>query len=141
MLKRILLAFDGSSYAQKAADYVVKTAQGTDMEVVILTVREPTPTYSSRVVFDRVELEKELQEKAEKIISKAEEKFKDSGIKYVTKILAGDPADVICQEASENQVTEIVMGNRGMNQVSRLILGSVSNKVINSSPCTVVIVK
>ncbi|NMA69189.1 MAG: universal stress protein, partial [Desulfitobacterium sp.] len=30
---------------------------------------------------------------------------------------------------------------RGMNQVSRLLLGSVSNKVINSSPCTVVIVK
>ncbi len=141
MLKKVLLAFDGSNDALRAADYALKLAEGNKAEVVIITVREPMPHYSSRVVYDRVELEKELQEKATRIISQAEDKFKDSGVNYVTKVVEGDPAEVICQVAGENQVTEIVMGCRGMNPVSRLLMGSVSNKVLNSSPCTVVIVK
>lgn len=141
MLKKILLAFDGSGHAQRAADHALKLAQGNNAEVVIITVREPMPLYSSRVVYDKVELEKELEEKATRIILQAEDKFKDSGVNYVTKIVEGDPAEVICQEASENKITEIVMGCRGMNQVSRILMGSVSNKVLNSSPCTVVIVK
>jgi nucleotide-binding universal stress UspA family protein len=141
MFKKILLAFDGSVHAHRAADYVLKLAKDNNAEVEIVTVREPMPPQGSRVVYDRKEMDKQIQENAQKIVQQAEDKFQGTGITYVSKILKGDPADAICKVAEEDQITEIVMGSRGVNPISRFLLGSVSSKVLNYSPCTVVIVK
>lgn len=60
---------------------------------------------------------------------------------HYTDYRVGDPASEIIEYAKEKRVNLIVMGNRGMGIVSRTLLGSVSNKVINNSPISVLVVK
>ena len=51
---------------------------------------------------------------------------------------AGDPADAICEVAAEVGADVIVVGNKGMNGVRR-VLGSVPNSVAHQAPCSVLI--
>ncbi|MGI1659656.1 MAG: universal stress protein [Desulfitobacterium sp.] len=141
MLKKILLAFDGSVNALKAADYAISMAKCNDGSVEILHVRETVTSYPSRVVFDSNEMEKELITEAEEVIAQGIAKFKDSGVEFTTLIKTGDPAEVICDEAEKMGATEIIIGSRGMNAVSRFFLGSVSLKVLSHAHCTTLVVK
>ena len=142
MLKKVLLAFDGSKDSLKATDYVLRMAKDNDdMEVEIIYVRETVIDHTSRVIFNTVELEEEFEKEAQEVMSIAIEKFKDSGIKYETKVLKGDPAEIICKEAEESGITEIVVGSRGMNPVTMVLIGSVTLKVLHHAPCTVIVAK
>lgn len=141
MLKKILVAFDGSENALKAADYALAMAKDNNAEVEILHVRESVTSYSTRVVFDAVEMEKELVSEAEEVIDKGVAKFKDSGVTFITKIRTGHPAEVICDEAETIGATEIIIGSRGMNPVARFFLGSVSLKVLTHAHCTTIVVR
>ena len=52
----------------------------------------------------------------------------------------GHPADVILAEAEQMKADLIVSGARGLGAVKRLLLGSVSTKILHHSPCSVLIV-
>ncbi|AGA70725.1 universal stress protein UspA-like protein [Desulfitobacterium dichloroeliminans LMG P-21439] len=141
MLKKILLAFDGSENALKAADYAIAMAKSNNGSVKILHVRETVTSYPSRVVFDAAEMEKELSSEAEAIIAQGIAKFADSGVEVKAEIKTGDPAEVICEEAEKMGATEIIIGSRGMNAVSRFFIGSVSQKVLTHAHCTALVVR
>jgi nucleotide-binding universal stress UspA family protein len=55
-------------------------------------------------------------------------------------VLDTDPADAILQVAERRNADLIVLGNRGMAGVSR-VLGSVPNKVSHHAKCSVLIVR
>jgi nucleotide-binding universal stress UspA family protein len=50
----------------------------------------------------------------------------------------GEPAEVICELASEYSVDLLVIGNKGMN---RRVLGSVPKSICQHAPCSVVVAK
>jgi nucleotide-binding universal stress UspA family protein len=52
----------------------------------------------------------------------------------------GDPADMLVKVAESVHADLVVIGNRGMTGVKRLVLGSVPNKVSHHCPCSVLIV-
>ncbi|MCW5835943.1 MAG: universal stress protein [Labilithrix sp.] len=54
---------------------------------------------------------------------------------------AGEPADVILQRAEELDVEMIVTGSRGRRGLARLVLGSVAEKVIRNSTCSVLVAR
>lgn len=141
MFEKILLPYDGSEHSKKAADYVIKLAKFENSKVEILHVRDSVNKYPSRVVYDAHKLDKMLLEDAEEILSQAVEKFKDAGVQYTAKIMAGDPANIICEEVDENNIKVIVMGSRGLNPVVGFVLGSVTTKVLHKANCSVFIVR
>lgn len=141
MPQKILLAFDGSDHSLKAADYALDMAKKSNAYVEIIYVYETPPVYSDRVVYDVAKMKKEVLENAMKVITQGVEKFIASDVPYTSKIVSGDPAEVICAEAEQSGTTEIVIGSRGMNVMSRFFLGSVSLKVLTHAPCTTIIVK
>lgn len=141
MFGKILLAFDGSKHSIKAAEYAIKLAQLDKAQVEILHVRATVYTYPNRTVFDRVALEKSFAEEADEIIAKGVSLFREAGIPVTTKILPGDPAEVIINEAESNNYKLIIVGSRGLNPVSRFLLGSVTNKILNYSHIPILIVK
>ena len=61
-------------------------------------------------------------------------------VKY-TPLAGSDPADTIIEAAEEQGADTIVIGNRGLGTLSALILGSVSEKLIQSSRVPVLVVK
>jgi nucleotide-binding universal stress UspA family protein len=55
--------------------------------------------------------------------------------------LHGDPADVIIERAEALEVEAVVMGSRGRRGLARLVLGSVAEKVIRNSHCSVIVAR
>jgi nucleotide-binding universal stress UspA family protein len=55
--------------------------------------------------------------------------------------MKGDATSNIIDFSKKGNYDTIIMGRRGMGQFKQLVLGSTSNKVLNHSDCTVVIVK
>jgi nucleotide-binding universal stress UspA family protein len=53
----------------------------------------------------------------------------------------GDPADEILKAAKQIEAELIVMGARSLGTVERLVLGSVSTKIMHEAGCDVLIVK
>ncbi|MCO5575455.1 hypothetical protein L7F22_029256 [Adiantum nelumboides] len=62
-------------------------------------------------------------------------------VEVVFKIYWGDARDKICDAVVEIPLDCIVMGSRGLGQLKRTVLGSVSNYVVNNAPCPVTVVK
>lgn len=54
-------------------------------------------------------------------------------------VLSGNPAEEICQLATELSATAVVVGSRGRGGLNRLLLGSISDHVARHAPCSVVV--
>ncbi|MEL6321490.1 MAG: universal stress protein, partial [Cyanobacteria bacterium J06626_14] len=75
-----------------------------------------------------------------KLLDTARALFNDQGIEAETLEKEGNPAFVICDVADELNVDLIVMGSRGADLTNVDSAEGVSNRVINLSPCPVLVV-
>ncbi len=64
-----------------------------------------------------------------------------TNISYTTTILKGLPGPEIIRYANESKVELVVIGSRGLNPLQKMVLGSVSHKVMKSVYCPTLIVK
>ena len=76
-----------------------------------------------------------------KILAEAEELARQRGLTIRTRIEAGRPAETIARIARQEQCDEIILGSRGKDEVQNLLLGSVSTRLVQIAPCTVVVVR
>ncbi len=75
------------------------------------------------------------------ILQKANKKLLKKGITPKIFLKEGNIVNEIEKIAKKEKCDIIVVGNKGLGSVSRLLLGSVSNKISQSSSCSVLIVK
>jgi len=145
LIAKILLAVDGSEYAEKAADYALDFAERSGAEVEILTVTPPM-TYPLTPIATDIEPQMplymdELREAAQIIIDRTANKFAAKGLKYTTHIDMGDPAEVICAEAEKRHVDLIILATRGITGIDRFLMGSVSSRVVSHARCAVLVIR
>ncbi|KAK6930271.1 UspA [Dillenia turbinata] len=62
-------------------------------------------------------------------------------VEVLMKIYWGDPREKICVAIDNIPLSCIVIGNRGLGKLKRVLLGSVSNFVVNNGSCPVTVVK
>jgi nucleotide-binding universal stress UspA family protein len=74
-------------------------------------------------------------------LAPAEELFKQAGVAYEREIGSGDPATTLVEIAQRYGCTAILMGARGMGALRGVLLGSVSQGVIQRAAVPVTIVK
>ncbi len=148
LFKKILVAVDGSDLSYKSVDYALDLAQKYSAKVKIVTVMdkpsETLVTQASTFTPQSIKNYEESMEKThEKILLKATEKAKKLNPKMdVTKeLLEGSPAEKIVEKTKTESFDLIVMGNRGLGGIKEFLLGSVSDKVADLSPCPVLIIK
>jgi len=75
---------------------------------------------------------------AESVLADHASRARAVGVTAQTHMRAGAPAEVICAVAEEIKADLIVVGNKGMHGVRR-VLGSVPNSVAHQAPCSVLI--
>lgn len=141
-MKKILVTTDGSVNSEKALLEAKKLAQLLGAEVDILNVVK----YIAHNPYAKVERYamrpiEELEKASKEILDDALKLFDDFEGKVNTKSLRGEPAEVIVKEAEEGAYDLLVIGSRGLGTFSRLMLGSVSGKVVNHVHIDVLIVK
>jgi nucleotide-binding universal stress UspA family protein len=140
MLKKILLAYDGSKGAQAAAKAATEIAQCFKAEVTLLTIGGPL--LSAATLNEQLPHMNQLE--YERIAEEGLAILTQKQVRSHKQVIWLDPADQILQEARAGNYDLIVMGHRGAFSSIRGdagLLGSVAIKVINHAPCSVYIVR
>jgi nucleotide-binding universal stress UspA family protein len=139
-LNKILIATDGSESAEKAANLGIKIAGLSGAKVYAVYVIDTSPYYS--IPLDQV-WSKEVYEQFEKvgheIVSSVEINAKADGLEAESVVLNGDPAERILNFAEEQNVDMIVVGSHGKGGFERLVIGSVSEKVVRHAKSPVLV--
>lgn len=88
-----------------------------------------------------VKIRKAIREQAETMMTERLSRVQKKNLHCESVIVVGDVGSEIIQYAEKNHIELIVIGARGLGKFKRLLLGSVSNKVVTNSHCQVLIVK
>ncbi len=131
----MLIAYDGSEPARRALARVATFMP--DASVAIVTVAEPIYRGARYAGFADPDAEKRQQDALEE----ARALIAQSGIEATATALVGQPGDEIVRAATEAKADLVVLGARGLSSVKRLVLGSVSTKVLHEAHCDVLVVK
>jgi nucleotide-binding universal stress UspA family protein len=131
-MKRILLAYDGTTDADAALTTTITLAKAFDAEVGVVSV---IPVHPGRTPVDPWD-----DRPAHAVyLQRARQLLTDAGIEPLLIEPAGDPAIVIEEEAERGGYDTIVIGSRRLGAVGRLLQGSVSEHVATHAKTTVVV--
>lgn len=137
---RVLVPVDNSGYAEDACELAVELFP--EASVLLLHVINPSDAgYSSEGSIPGVSEGWYDQQEAGAEALFAELEPPLEGLEVEQHIELGQPAQTIVNVAKREAVDHIVMGSRGRQGVSRLLLGSVAETVIRRSPVPVTVVR
>ena len=136
-LKRIALAIDGSPASAKALEFVLTTFQpdrstgkGGQVPIHVSVVHVmPFMKYP------------EVREAGRKLVDQNVQKLVKAGFTAEPVCQLGKPAEEIMEVAAKHHADLIVMGAKGLDAVSRFLLGSVSTRVVQHASCSVLVVR
>lgn len=148
-MKKILIPVDGSQASKKAAEKAVSIGKLIDAELTFITVANlPTEdkysyfgmTVENAFIANRKNMLKQLIIEEGRMLDILVRNLDTENLKINKKVIVGVPAEEIIKLAAEENYDFIVIGRRGFSKVERFFVGSVTQKVISTSPCPVMVV-
>ncbi len=134
----ILIPLDGSKYSEKALLHACDMAKNYQSHLTLLYVVEKSIPIN---LLDRKEYLKILRKFGNKVLIKAKKTTTLKGVDSKIIMKEGNIANEIVKLAKKEQCNLIVVGSKGLGAATRFFLGSVSNKLANNSPCSILIIK
>ncbi len=141
MYGSIVVGTDGSDTAKRAVAEATRLAKALGDEIHLVAAYEPLR--GARIVGAPEGAAKVWDLKpdtaVQSVVEQAAAAIRIGGVKVTSHTVTGDPADAMLDVAGQNGAGLIVVGNRGMHGMTR-VLGSVPNKVSHRATCSVLIV-
>ena len=137
MYDRILIPTDGSDAVETAVEHAFGLAEAYDATVHVLYVVEP-PYAADAAMAD---VYSSLEAAGERIVTDVGERAAAADVESVTATRTGTAHREIIEYAEAEGVDVIVMGTHGRTGLQRLVLGSVTERVVRLSPVPVVTVR
>ena len=138
----IVVGIDGSPNSERALDWAMRQAAAVRAPLTVITVHEVPKSYWGGIPVvgpgDEPLLES-LRQAAEEMTRKVAGRLGDAGPASVTvHAVSGFVVKELVDASQDADL--VVLGARGASGFTRLIMGSVSNEVVQHSACPVVIV-
>lgn len=134
-VRRILLAIDGSRASDKAVRFLLRNVNpapdGPEREPIMVTVAHVMPYLKYP----------ELREAGKAVVRRYVDRVAKAGFQVGEAMRLGKPADEILTEAKQEKVDLIVTGAKGLGAIGRVLLGSVSTRVVQHASCSVLVVR
>jgi nucleotide-binding universal stress UspA family protein len=140
--RQILIATDGSETAKEAAEFGIEMFGCSGAKVYALYVIDTTPYRS--IPLDQLwskDVLEEFENTGHEATSYIEKIGKAAGVEVESRVLKGNPAQKIVNFAEDNDIDMIVVGSLGKTGYERVILGSVSEKVVRHAKIPVLVVR
>jgi nucleotide-binding universal stress UspA family protein len=136
-VEKILLSTDGSEYSEGAIREAIKLAKKCSSRLSVISVIETNPELETLAPQVVEKAERAAREHLEAVKARA----RQEGVDCEIVVHEGeDSYKYIVDEAIKSKSTMIVMGRRGRTGLKRLMMGSVTARVIGYAPCTVLVV-
>ncbi len=141
-ITRILVPVDGSEYSRYAAEHAVCLAQPHAAEVVFLHVVDAqiAAELAEQEPLDGDAARARLLEQGRACLHDVASLAEESGVAHRTQLAEGDPCAAICEVARAEGVNVIVIGKLGRRGARRILMGSITRRVIESSERPVLVV-
>ena len=139
-MDHVLVPIDDSDPARAALEYACENYP--DAQLTVLYVAEPTDygVYTS-MTGGKSDDEGRHRARSEEVFERARTVAETHGRSISTELFAGDAARSIVQFLEESDVDHVVVGSHGRTGASRVLLGSVAERVARRSPVPVTIVR
>ncbi len=140
--RRILIATDGSETANEAADFGIEMVGCSGAKIYALYVIDTTPYRS--VPLDQIwskETLDEFERVGHEATSYIERIGAAAGAEVESRVLKGNPAEKILDFAEDNNIDMIIVGSLGKSGYERVLIGSVSEKIIRHAKVPVLVVR
>lgn len=126
----ILIAYDGKPHTEAALEYATRLSVGLEEPLYILTV----------VSKDQMDPE-DPDTSVQAYMQDAQQKAMMNGAVDVHSIIEiGRPDDTVIEVADKFQCDAIVVGRPDRSRFDRMVMGSVSQNLVENSSCPVIIV-
>ncbi len=136
MFETVVVGADGSDTAAEAVRVAIGLVKLTGGQLHIVTAYKPQQLKSPA----GEEFSKSLSsgDLAQSVLADLASRARTGGVEVETHLKDAAPADAICEVATQVKADVIVVGNKGMAGLRR-VLGSVPNSVAHQAPCAVLI--
>lgn len=136
--KKILVAFDGSESSKNALRQAITLAESEQCWMKVLAV---VPVYEGDLELVGVsDIGNVLKGPVDRLVRAAEEIVASASVNVITDTEQGEPYEKIIDVAEEESCDLIVMGRRGLRRIERVLMGSVTSRVISHSSRDVLVV-
>ncbi len=136
-MEKLLVATDGSIFSENAIREAINLAKTCSSKLIAVSVVKTNPEFEDLVPLVIEKAEKEVREHLESIKSRASKEGVDC---EMVVHRSEEPFQDIVNDASKNQVDMIIIGTHGRTGLKRLMMGSVTAKVIGHAPCKVLVI-
>lgn len=132
-------AFDGSSEAFGALDWAASLARAIPAHLRLLTVNQPLPpaTVPAAAGLPLGSVNEERRKELARQLTEAEAAVRDDGLEVTGALLDGDAAAELAKATVHLDL--LVLGSRGYGPLRAVVLGSVSNTLVRTASCPVVV--
>jgi len=140
-IQKILIPTDGSDYSMRAAEYGISIAKMLDAQIMVVYVIDDVVLDQISKVTEHEDVERELKQDGQRHINYVLGLAEKESVKATSLLAKGRPFDQIVHLAKEQNMDLIVMGTYGLKGAERILIGSDAERVIEYSPCPVLVVK
>ncbi len=123
--KNVLIATDGSKYSEAAASEALGIAKRCGSSLIVISVASSDAEIAS----------------AKDNVNKVSEAAEKEGVKTTSVVTKGKPYEAILETSKQKKVDFIVVGSHGRTGLDRLLMGSVTERVIGHAEAAVLVVK
>lgn len=136
--KTILVPLDGSKYSENALQRACELVDAFGSKIILVYVVEKSIPVN---LLDRKEYLAIMRKFGKNTLERATKTLSKKGISAKNLLREGNIVAEIEKTVKNEKCDLIVVGNKGLGAITRFLLGSVSNKLAQHSPCSLLIVK
>jgi nucleotide-binding universal stress UspA family protein len=137
--KKILVAIDGSRQSDKVIDKTIEYLGLVDATVILVHCHRKFST-----ILGQPQRDKEIpliKKRSQQLIDPYIERLQKKGITTEQRLMEEPAGAAITDIATIEKCDLIIMGSRGLTNLAGLIVGSVTNRVLQTAPCSVLVIK
>jgi nucleotide-binding universal stress UspA family protein len=137
--QRIVLPVDGSEGSARAVKKALSLARETGVDVTAVYVMEFPYITSVDLGYTSPDIIEIIKNRGNEVLNEVKKQGLKLGVQVKTKLVDGIPDDQIIKEAKKDDL--IVMGCKGRTGLSRILIGSVCEKVLHHSKSPVMVIR
>lgn len=144
-MKNFVIGYDGSKCADTAVELVSSLAWVPDPVIsliaVVPDVRGVRSAWGAVIVGTAAQIDEQLTTQATELLAAPAARLRARGLACETVVERGRPADAIAALAKRIDADLVVVGSRGLGPLRSMLLGSVSQEVLEVAPAPVLVVR